>query len=110
MNTHFKVGEYHIVIDMGALELMANATGGKWANPLEDIPESRDQAALILYGGLARVDELEGRPQGKTYDECKTLIRSFTPGAASQLFNNYVQVMTIPGENEPAKQNEEKKS
>lgn len=110
MNTHFKVGDYHIVIDMGALELMAAATGGKWANPLEDIPESRDQAALILYGGLARVDELEGRPQVKTYDDCKALIKGFAPGTASQLFNFYVQVMTIPGENEPAKAADEKKS
>lgn len=110
MNTHFQVGEHHIVIDMGTLELMANATGGKWANPLADIPETRDQAALILYGGLARMDEIEKRPEGKTFEECKQLMRGFAPAEATQLFNCYTKVMTIPGEGEPPTEDEEKKS
>lgn len=110
MNTHFNVGGYPIVIDMGTLEIMASATGGKWANPLADLPETRDQAALILYGGLARMDELEKRPEGKTFDECKELIRGLAPAQATQLFNCYTKVMTIPGEGEPPKEDDEKKS
>ena len=110
MNTHFKVGEHHIVIDMGALEIMANATGGKWANPLADVEDTKDQAALILYGGLARADELEKRSEQKTYNDCKELMRGFAPAMATLLFTNYMKVMTIPGEEEPSQASEEKKS
>lgn len=110
MNTNFEVAGHHIVIDMGTLELMAKAAGTGWANPIEGITTSKDQAGLILYGGLARVCELEEKPEKVTYDEAKKMIKTFAPFVITQLMRHYVAVLTIPGEEEIAEPSEEKKS
>lgn len=95
---------------MGTLELMAEAAKTGWANPIEGLESSKEQASLILYGGLARMDEESKKPTEKSYDQCKSLIRSLAPGAVGQLIQAYVKVISIPADGEPNEVVEEKKS
>lgn len=110
MNTNVNIAGRTLLLDMGALEIMAEAVGTNWSDPLEGITELKGQAALILYGGMARKNEDDGVATQVSYDECKKIIRSLVPGDLIGLTRAYTRIMAIPDEPNAQAQAEEKKS
>lgn len=89
-----KINGHNLQFDWGTLEFIGTATGLDPANPLHGVPVF-DQAAAILYGGLARVDEENKRPVTNSLASCKQLIKSFTGGQVKRLIEAYNISMTI---------------
>lgn len=110
MNTNVNIAGRTLLLDMGALEIMAEAVGGQWSNPLEGITELKEQSALILYGGMARRNEEDGQPLQTTYENCKKLIRSLVPADLIAITRAYTAIMAMPDDPDAKPDAEEKKS
>lgn len=110
MNTNVNIAGNALLLDMGALELMAEAVGTHWSNPLEGITDLKEQAALIFYGGMARRNEEDGKATEKSHEDCKKMIRGMVPGDLIALTNAYTKIMAIPDDPEAKVVQEEKKS
>lgn len=109
MNNYTKVGEYIILLDNGALELMAEVTAKNWLDPTEGITDAKEKWAVILFGGMARNDEEEGRPVQKSLDEVRKMMRKLTPAHLMQINKAWAKLMDV-GESAGEQSEEEKKS
>lgn len=109
MNTTYNVLGYTLQIDNGTLEIMAEQSNGDWANPCDGL-NVMDQTALVLFGGLARKAESEGKPRPKTFEECKEGLRSFAPQHCLAILKVYTEAITRPVDDLPAEVTTEKKS
>lgn len=101
-----KINGLILRFDWGTMEHMAEASGLDAANPLEGLPVSQ-QAYCILYGALARVDEMHERPVTYSLTKCKSLIKEFSGAQVKKLIESYnISMMLDVEEDEPEIKND----
>jgi hypothetical protein len=105
-----KINGYRLRFDWGTMEHIGFATGLDPANPLEGV-SVYGQAAAILYGALARVDEIEEKPIACSVEKSKQLIKEFSGAQVKKLIDAYNIEMIIdvddieePTSDEPKKE------
>jgi hypothetical protein len=101
-----KINGLVLRFDWGTMEHMGEASGLDAANPLEGLPVSQ-QAYCILYGALARVDEMHERPVTYSLTKCKSLIKEFSGAQVKKLIESYNISMMLDVEDDELKDAEE---
>lgn len=109
---HVNIAGFELLFNWGTQKLMGTAVGKDPVNPLEGIEKTEDQAALILYGGLARIEQRAEKSISRNLDDCHKLLDDFTLGEITTLVNQYVNSLKVDvgDQSIPGTGNEEKKS
>lgn len=106
------IAGFELRFDWGTQKLMGLAVEKDPVNPLEGIEKTEDQAALILYGGLARIEQKLEKSITKSLPECYKFLDDLTLGEITKLVNAYVDSLKVDIGDQPLESNvsEEKKS
>lgn len=89
-----KINGHNLRFDWGTMVFIGAATGLDPANPLENVPVF-EQATAILYGGLARLDEMKEQPISLSVIKCQHLIKEFSGAQVKKLIESYNISMMI---------------
>jgi len=91
------ISEYTLRFDWGTFELIGAITGNDPSNPLLGITAIGDQAAFVLYGALARVDERAERPIKFSIEQVKKMLKDFSGVEIAELLGAYVNSARVNG-------------
>jgi hypothetical protein len=104
-----RINGHNLRFDWGTLEFIGSATGLDPADPLKGIPVF-EQATAILYGGLARVDEIKEQPVTYSLPKCKQLIKDFSGAQVKKLIDAYNVSMLIDADEDEISESEDDKT